>query len=109
MQTQFREMPEADRRRHQEELGLVIITRRPEPPPPEKRKRMHEPQTQNRTNSGSQAQTTIDKMARAMTEPPTFKAVAMHELQRAAVYVPILFSTGVGLVWTCRKLFFKTP
>lgn len=102
MQAQFREMPEADRRRHQQELGLVVITRRPEQPPTEKKKKMHD-QTQTRGIPGSKAQQALERM----TEPPTFKEVAKHELRRAAVYVPILFSTGIGLAWTCKKLFFK--
>ncbi len=103
MQAQFREMPEADRRRHQNELGLVIITRHTEQPPqPEKKKKMHE-QTQTRGIPGSRAQQALDRM----TEPPTFQEVARHELKRAAVYVPILFSAGIGLAWTCKKLIFK--
>lgn len=103
MQTSFREMPEADRRRHQNELGLVIITKRTEQPPqPEKKKKMHE-QSQMRGTPGSKAQQALERMS----EPPTFKEVATHELRRAAVYVPILFSTGIGLAWTCKKLLFK--
>lgn len=56
-----------------------------------------------RGTPGSQAQRALERMA----EPPTLKEVARHELQRAAVYVPILFSAGIGLAWTCRRLFFK--
>lgn len=106
MQTSISEMPEADRRRHQQDIGLVIVSRRPEPQTQqtEKRKRMHEPQHQTRGVPGSKAQAALERM----TENPTFKEVARHELQRAAVYVPILFSAGIGLAWTCKKLIFKT-
>lgn len=103
MQTSVREMPELERRRHQEELGLVIVTRRTEPPQPEKRKRMDETtRTQATRGTGvSRAQQTIERML----DMPTYKEVAMHELQRATVYVPLLFSAGVGLLYLSRRVF----
>ena len=110
MLSSFRDMPEADRRRHQNELGLVIVTRRTDPSTqPEKKKRMDQTQSQTRGNHGSPAQQAVDRIARAISEPPTFKDVAQHELKRAAVYVPLLFSAGIGLAWTCKRFFLKVP
>ncbi len=108
MSASYREMPEAERRRHQTELGLVIVSRRAEPQTqPEKKKRMDQTHDQTQRGNGTQAHQTLDKISRALNEPPTFKDVATHELKRAAVYVPILFSAGVGLAWTCKRLFLK--
>lgn len=103
MMAPVREMPEPERRRHQQELGLVVVTRRSDPPQqPEKRTRMDEtPRTQSHRAGTSRAQQTLERM----TEPPTFKEVAIHELQRAAVYVPMLLSAGVGLIWASKRLF----
>lgn len=103
MQVQARDLPEEERRQHQAELGLVIVTRRPDPPPTEKRRKMDQPRTQSSHGNPSRAQQALDRMS----EMPSFKEIAKHELQRAAVYVPILFSAGIGLAWTCKKLFFK--
>lgn len=97
------QIPEEERRRHQAEIGLVIVTRRDHQPQTEKKKKMDQPQRQSAHGNTSRAQQALERMS----EPPTFKDVAMHELKRAAVYVPILFSAGVGLVWTCKKLIFK--
>lgn len=105
MMNTVRELPEADRRLRQEDLGLVVITRRSDPPQTEKRtKKVHESQQTNRTTN----QTTRAAMAlERMTEPPTFKEVAIHELKRAAVWMPMLLSAGVGLVWANKRLFLK--
>ncbi len=97
MHTPIRELPEEDRRRHQAELGLVIITRRPAPPPTENRRKMEE-RTQGRGNQSRAAQA-----LERMTEPPTFKEVATHELKRAAVWMPMLISAGVGLLWVNKR------
>jgi hypothetical protein len=97
------QMPEEERRRHQAEIGLVIVTRRDPQPPTEKKKKMEQSQRQSVHGNTSRAQQALEHLS----EPLTFKEVAMHELKRAAVYVPILFSAGVGLAWTCKKLIFK--
>lgn len=97
-----RQMPEEERRRHQAEIGLVIVTRR-EPQPTAEKRNMEQSQRQSAHGNTSRAQQALERMS----EPPTFKEVAMHELKRAAVYVPILFSAGVGLAWTCKKLVFR--
>lgn len=98
MQTPIRELPEEARRQHQAELGLVIITRRPAPPPTENRKKMDE-RTQSPRGNQSRAAQALERM----TEPPTFKEVAAHELKRAAVWMPLLISAGVGLLWVNKR------
>lgn len=108
MMAPVREMPEPERRRHQQDLGLVVVTRRTDPPQqPEKRTRMDESTTRTQGSRGSQAQQTLDRLATALEMPPTFKEVAMHELKRAAVYVPMLLSAGVGLLWANKRFFAK--
>lgn len=105
MMANVREMPESERRLHQQELGLVVVTRRSDPPQqPEKRTRMNEDTRTHTPRTGvSRAQQTLERM----TEPPTFKEVAIHELRRAAVYMPMLLSAGVGLIWANKRLFLK--
>lgn len=105
MLTPVREMPEPERRRHQQNLGLVVVTRRSDPPQTEKRKRMDETTTRTQTprTGMSRAAQTLERM----TEAPTFKEVALHELKRASVYVPMLFSAGVGLLWLNKRFFLK--
>jgi len=104
MLTPVREMAEPERRRHQQNLGLVIVTRRSDPPLTEKRKRMDETARPQTPRAGmSRAAQTLERM----TETPTFKEVALHELQRASVYVPMLFSAGIGLLWLNKRFFLK--
>lgn len=98
-----REMPEAQRRQYQENLGLVIVARRSDPPPPEKKKRNMDQQRSTSHGNPSKAQQALERM----TEPPTFKQVVLHELQRAAVYMPLLISAGAGLLWVNKRLLMK--
>lgn len=105
MMANVRDMPEPERRRHQQDLGLVVVTRRADPPKQtEKRTRMDEnTRTQSSRPGISRAQQTLERM----TEIPTFKETALHELHRAAVYVPMLLSAGVGLLWVNKRFFVK--
>lgn len=57
-----------------------------------------EERTQGRGNQSRAAQA-----LERMTEPPTFKEVATHELKRAAVWMPMLISAGVGLLWVNKR------
>lgn len=51
----------------------------------------------------SPAQSALNRMAQAMTQPPTWRQVAVHELKRALVYVPILMMSAYATVWMNRK------
>lgn len=104
MLTPVREMLEPERRRHQQSLGLVVVTRRSDPPPTEKRKRMDETvRPQNPRAGSSRAQQALEHLM----ETPTFKDVAIHEIQRAAVYMPLLITAGFGLLWANKRFFLK--
>ncbi len=99
-------MTATERRNRQEDLGLfVTATRRQEPPQPEKRNRMSEAATQQNLPKNRQpparsmAQQTLEHM---LTEP-SFKSVAMHELKRAAVYVPVIVALTAGMVWAQKR------
>lgn len=69
-----------------------------------------QPQNQARTNNRNNPEAgaalrAIDRLEATLREPPTFKEVAKHELQRAAVWAPMLLATGVALLWTQKKFF----
>lgn len=101
---QIKALPTKRRRELQEAAGFVIIHRRPEKS--EKSERNHDMNTnttQNDTNTTrpSRAQATLERL----TEPPTFKEVAVHELKRAAVWVPMCLSVGIAMLWAERRFF----
>jgi hypothetical protein len=102
MEPNVKEMPEGQRRRIQEEAGLTI-QRRPAPPPNNNRNRTMQENgnTNQRHHRDSRARDTLERL----TEPPSFTEVAKHELKRAAVWIPMLLTTGIGLL-ALKKRFF---
>lgn len=90
-----------DRRRLlQQEAGLVVIQRKP-PTTERNRNTMDLNQTATPGARPSRAQATLERL----TEPPSFTEVAAHELKRAAVWMPMLFSAGATLLWMNKRFF----
>jgi hypothetical protein len=98
-----------ERRRQQREVGLVLQealtpTSREEVPS------MHT-NTTPRTPAKHGAPTTdpaiaaVENIARSLEMTPTFREIALHELKRAAVYVPLLLGSGLTLLWARRRFF----
>lgn len=86
------------RRRAQLEAGLLIQEVRVEMD--------HQVQNrnpQNRPHRESRAHQTLERL----TAPPTFAEVAMHELKKAAVWVPIGMSCAFTLMWANKKFFIR--
>lgn len=100
MRPDVRHMPEDVRRAHQAAIGLSFQTQQV---------------TQEKsTNTMDQAQTTkssaasrAERVLEHLSQNPSFKEVAMHELKRAAVYVPLIATTAVGVLWMNKRLFLK--
>lgn len=99
-------MPTDMRRMRQQELGLVI---QEAPPQSQEATNMHRNTTTrtsiNSTTSLDPAVAAVESMARSLEMTPTFKEIVVHELKRAAVYMPLLLSAGFSLLWA-RKRFF---
>lgn len=47
----------------------------------------------------------VDAMAAALETRTTFKEIVVYELERAAVYVPLLLMSGLTLMWARRRYF----
>jgi hypothetical protein len=102
-------MPTAERRRHQHEIGLVLQEALPQP----RHEEVPTMQTNTtpRTPAKHGAPTTdpaiaaVENIARSLEMTPTFKEIALHELKRAAVYVPLLLGSGLTLLWARRRFF----
>lgn len=60
-------------------------------------------QQPRRPHQQSRAERTLEHL---MT-PPTYKEVAIQELKRASVYVPMIFMAAVGALWVNKKLIVK--
>jgi hypothetical protein len=99
-------LAEEPRRVLQQEAGFTVVKRRPAPANESKKRNMEQStQTHQQRNRGSQAQQSIDKLNEVLGEPPTFGQVAVHELKRAAVWVPMLFTTGAALLLVNKRFF----
>lgn len=87
------------RRELQRTIGLVIET---QPQPTETRRQSMDTTTNVQpSRRPSRAQQVVDHLS----EPPTFKEVAVHELKRAVVWTPLILTTGVALLWANRRFF----
>jgi hypothetical protein len=106
----YRELPLDVRRTAQEELGLFeepdlglqTIKRIATMPP------LNATDEKTQQTMGmyacSPAQSALNRMAQAMEQQPTWRQVAVHELQRAIVYVPIFVVSTLVTLWANRKL-----
>lgn len=102
-------MPVDERRRHQQAVGLHLVEALPQP-------RYEEvPSMQANTNPRTPARhgapttdpaiAAVENIARSLEMTPTFKEIALHELKRAAVYVPLLLGSGFTLLWARKRYF----
>ena len=100
----IKNLSEERRRSLQQGVGLTVVKTKQE-----RNRRMDTNQTPAATNRAtpSRAQQTLEHLASRLDAPPTFKDVALHELKRAAVWVPIIVSCAVSVAWGQRRYFLK--
>lgn len=102
-------MPADERRRHQQAVGLSLQEALPQPRHEEVP--VMQANTTTRTPGKHGTPTTdpavaaVENIARSLEMTPTFKEIALHELKRAAVYVPLLLGSGLTLLWARRRFF----
>lgn len=97
----------SERRKQQYAVGLELFEESVA-----KNKESMQTNTANAKNPGKHgspqldpAARAVDAMAAALEMKATFKDIVVYELQRAAVYVPLLFASGLTLMWARRRYF----
>lgn len=105
MKTPIHGQPEHVRRQRQRAIGLDITQPTTERRTDVMQETTVQPQQQPRRhpNQHSRAQQVLEHL----TVPPSYKEVALHELKRASVYVPMVFTAVFGALWVNKKLIAK--
>lgn len=66
---------------------------------------MEQQQATRGTPKQNPALSAVSRMADALEERPSWKDIAVLELKKATVYVPILLSTALTVMWARRRFF----
>ncbi len=96
-------LDEATRRQRQEAIGIFIEPEMTLTTHTKKDDIMQENSTTSTSNRQSRAAQTLAHLS----APPTFKEVAVYEAKKAAVWVPMLFSTLLGALWVNKRFILK--
>lgn len=60
------------------------------------------------SKSVERAEEVIKHLIKQAVATPTYKELALHELKRASVYVPMLATTALGVLWMNKRFIAKT-
>jgi hypothetical protein len=96
-------LPEAERREKQQEAGLEFL--------PRLEMVVSESVNNKAENSNRNAQESERNRARQvlhrLSREESFWGIAMHELKRAAVTVPIFATAALGVLWVNKRFILK--
>jgi hypothetical protein len=97
-----RTLDEATRRQRQEAIGLFIQPEMTLATHTKQDDIMQENSVSNISNK-SRAAKTLEHLS----QPPTFREVAIHEAKKAAFWVPVLATTLLGTLWVNKRFILK--
>lgn len=97
--------PVEERRAFQFEVGLEVLPRLQPVETESMSENSTTKATQARTAPRRNEQQDVIRVVREMVmDDMGFKAIAIRELKRAAIWVPILLTTGLGTLWASKRL-----
>lgn len=95
-------LDEATRRQRQEAIGLFTQPEMTLTTHTQKADTMQENSTPSISNK-SRAAKTLEHLS----QPPTFREVAIYEMKKAAVWAPLLATTLLGTLWVNKRFILK--